>query len=182
MREIWFIWIITRIVLRAFGLRGPLKLMSKYFDPFRVLQRIGWVVYKLQKLALVQNFNVFSRQSSENEMTIGSESCSHPDIAISVILGRVKEINSITSYVMLVKSFIFSAGHHRYHMNRRSDQRTTERIRSKLYNHRSVFFKLCLRGAVLPPLGQRERVLRRHQYTAMIVPSDGTQWQEGDKL
>ena len=36
--------------VEAFGLRGPLKLMPKYYDPFIVLQRIGWLIINFKKL------------------------------------------------------------------------------------------------------------------------------------
>lgn len=72
----------------AFGLRGSLKLRSKYYGPYRVLAQAGKVAYKLQLPETAQIHPVF--QISHLKKHLGSNAIPLPNVPLVTDEGKLK--------------------------------------------------------------------------------------------
>ena len=72
----------------AFGIRGSLKLRSKFYGPFRILERIGAVAYKLQLPDQTLIHPVF--HVSQLKKHIGSRAVPIPGLPLVGENGKIK--------------------------------------------------------------------------------------------
>lgn len=72
----------------AFGLRGSLKLRSKYYGPYKVLAQVGKIAYKLQLPETAQIHPVF--HISHLKKHLGEHDIPLPHVPIVTDDGRLK--------------------------------------------------------------------------------------------
>jgi hypothetical protein len=72
----------------ALGLRNALKLTSKWYGPFQVLQRIGAVAYKLQLPSGTQIHDVF--HVNQLKKHLGKAAIPNPRLPLVTTSGKIK--------------------------------------------------------------------------------------------
>lgn len=72
----------------ALGLRNSLKLTSKWYGPFLVLQRVGTVAYKLQLLPGTQMHDVF--HVNQLKKHLGTSAIPNPKLPLVTASGKIK--------------------------------------------------------------------------------------------
>jgi hypothetical protein len=73
---------------RALGLGNALKLSSKFYGPFRVLQRVGSVSYKLQLPHGTQLHDVF--HVNQLKKHLGAKAVPNPTLPALTVDGKIK--------------------------------------------------------------------------------------------
>ena len=72
----------------ALGLRNSLKLTSKYYGPFRVIQRVGAVAYKLQLPEKTKLHDVF--HVNQLKKHVGPKAVVNPKLPVLTEDGKIK--------------------------------------------------------------------------------------------
>jgi hypothetical protein len=72
----------------ALGLRNALKLTSKWYGPFIVLQKIGSIAYRLQLPPSSQIYDVF--HVNQLKKHLGKEAIPNPNLPLVTSSGKVK--------------------------------------------------------------------------------------------